>query len=235
MRYRNTAYRTSFCALMAALGAAFMLTGNLIPVLTYVSPMLAGMTLIPVLYEFGKKSAWMTWAVTAALAMMLCADREEAFFYLFTGFYPIIKPDLDRIRSKSLRFLAKLAVFTVSIACMVLILLFVVGMTDIREELWLSLLFYAMMIGLMFLYDRTCAVMTLVYAGGRRRHCGITAAVGESEEQRKPERFSGHRKAVETDRERPTLDNCICAEVELSSRLQVTAPRIVQGERSAEE
>ena len=100
MRYRNTAYRTSFCALMAALGAAFMLTGNLIPVLTYVSPMLAGMTLIPVLYEFGKKSAWMTWAVTAALAMMLCADREEAFFYLFTGFYPIIKPDLDRIVSE---------------------------------------------------------------------------------------------------------------------------------------
>ena len=134
MRYRNTAYRTSFCELMAALGAAFMLTGNLIPVLTYVSPMLAGMTLIPVLYEFGKKSAWMTWAVTAALAMMLCADREEAFFYLFTGFYPIIKPDLDRIRSKSLRFLAKLAVFTVSIACMVLILLFVVGMTDIRAQ-----------------------------------------------------------------------------------------------------
>ncbi len=229
MRYRNTAYRTSFCALMAALGAAFMLTGNLIPVLTYVSPMLAGMTLIPVLYEFGKKSAWMTWAVTAALAMMLCADREEAFFYLFTGFYPIIKPDLDRIRSKSLRFLAKLAVFTVSIACMVLILLFVVGMTDIREELWLSLLFYAMMIGLMFLYDRTCAVMT-------RRHCGITAAVGESEEQRKPERFSGHRKAVETDRERPTLDYCICAEVELSSRLQITAPRIMrERERPANE
>ena len=32
-------------------------------------------------------------------------------------------------------------------------------------------------------------------AGGRRRHCGISAAVGESEEQRKPERFFGHRKA----------------------------------------
>ena len=32
-------------------------------------------------------------------------------------------------------------------------------------------------------------------ASGRVRHCGITAAVGESEEQRKPERFSGYRKA----------------------------------------
>ena len=35
-------------------------------------------------------------------------------------------------------------------------------------------------------------------AGGRERHCGISAAVGESEDQRKPERFSGHRKAAET-------------------------------------
>ena len=32
-------------------------------------------------------------------------------------------------------------------------------------------------------------------AGGRGRHCGKPAAVGESEEQRKPERFSGYRKA----------------------------------------
>ena len=32
-------------------------------------------------------------------------------------------------------------------------------------------------------------------AGGRGRHCGKPAADGESEEQRKPERFSGYRKA----------------------------------------
>ena len=32
-------------------------------------------------------------------------------------------------------------------------------------------------------------------AGGRGRHCGKPVAVGESEEQRKPERFSGYRKA----------------------------------------
>ena len=33
-------------------------------------------------------------------------------------------------------------------------------------------------------------------AGGRGRHCGKPAAVGESEEQRKPERFYGYRKAA---------------------------------------
>ena len=40
-------------------------------------------------------------------------------------------------------------------------------------------------------------------AGGRGRHCGKPAAVGESEEQRKPERFSGYRKAAPGTAKRP--------------------------------
>ena len=91
-RQRNhaTAFRLSLSALMAALGTVLMLSSNLIPVLTYVAPMLASLTLIPILSEFGKKYAWMTWAVTALLALLLCADREAAFFYLFIGWYPIL-------------------------------------------------------------------------------------------------------------------------------------------------
>ena len=163
MNRKSSSYRLAFCALLAALGTAFMLSGNLIPVLTYVSPMFASLTLIPVLREFGKKYAWMTWAVTAALALMLCADREAAFFYLFIGYYPIIKPDLDRIRSGPARILVKLAVFTAAIALMVLSLLFVVGMNDIREALTWNIAFYTMMIAVMFLFDRTFASMTILY------------------------------------------------------------------------
>ena len=163
MNKKSPAYRLAFCALLAALGTAFMLSSNLIPVLTYVSPMFASLTLIPVLREFGKKYAWMTWAVTAALALMLCADREAAFFYLFIGYYPIIKPDLDRIRSRPARILVKLAVFTAAIALMVLSLLFVVGLNDIREALSWNIAFYTMMIAVMFLFDRTFASMTILY------------------------------------------------------------------------
>lgn len=169
MRSKTPAYRLSFCALLAALGTAFMLAGNLIPILTYVSPLAASLTLIPVLTEFGKKYAWMTWAVTAALALILCTDREAAFFYLFVGYYPIIRPDLNRIRSKPARILAKLGVFSAGIALMVLSLTFVVGVQDIREELWLNIAFYVMMVGLMFLFDRTYAAMTVFYEKRLRR------------------------------------------------------------------
>jgi len=169
MRNKTSAYRLSLCALMAALGTAFMLCSNLIPILTYVSPLLASLTLIPVLYEFGKKYAWMTWAVTAALALILCADREAAFFYLFIGYYPIIKPDLDRIKNRAARTAAKLAVFAAAITVMVLGLTFLLGVSDIREEFWLNVIFYVLMVVVMLLFDRACGVMAVLYEKRLRR------------------------------------------------------------------
>ena len=169
MSGKTHAYRISFCALMSALGTAFMLASNVIPILTYVSPLMVSLTLIPVLYEFGKKYAWMTWAVTTALALILCADREAALFCLFVGYYPIVRPDLERIRSRPARVLAKLAFFAAAITLMVLSLTFVIGINDIKEQLWLNLAFYVLMVGVMFLFDRTYGAMAILYEKRLRR------------------------------------------------------------------
>ena len=61
---RKLTHAMAFCSQMAALGAALMTTGGLIPVLTYCSPLLAGVLLIPVLQEYGEKWAWLVWLVT---------------------------------------------------------------------------------------------------------------------------------------------------------------------------
>ena len=92
----------AFCALMAALGTALMTTGGLIPIATYCSPLLAGILLLPVLYEFGRREGWMVWAVTAALSLILSPDKEAGSMYLFLGWYPILKPAFDRIRPRLL-------------------------------------------------------------------------------------------------------------------------------------
>ena len=73
---KRQSYAIAFCALMAALGAALMTTGGLIPIATYCSPLLAGLLLLPVLVEFGVREAWMVWAVTAALSLILSPDKE---------------------------------------------------------------------------------------------------------------------------------------------------------------
>ncbi len=160
---RDLTFRLSLSSLMAALGTVIMLLSNLIPVLTYVSPMLASLTLIPVIREFGKKYAWMTWGITAVLALLLCADREAAFFYLFIGYYPILKPGLDRISSAALRISAKLALFTLIFSLLFILLTFVMGLEDMRSEMLLSIVVYGMLIGAMLLFDRVYSGMTVIY------------------------------------------------------------------------
>ena len=93
-----------------------MMAAGLIPVLTYCSPLIASLFLIPILREFGKGRAWMTWAVTAALSAILCADKEAAFFYIFLGFYPILKPSFDKLGKPG--WIAKLLYFAaVGLSC----------------------------------------------------------------------------------------------------------------------
>lgn len=153
----------ALCALMAALGTVIMLSSGVIPILTYASPLIAGLTLIPVLYEFGSKYAWMTWLVTALLSLMICADREAAFFYLFLGYYPIVKLRLDRIPSKTVRIAAKLGTVSAGICLLFLLLTFVLGLEDMKSELLLNIAVYGMLIGVMMIYDRTLDRMMLVY------------------------------------------------------------------------
>ena len=159
----NPAYRLALCSLMAALSVAMMLASSLIPILTYASPLAAGVMLIPVICEFGTGYAWMTWSVTAVLGLLLCADREAAFFYLLLGYYPVLKPGLDRIPVRALRVMGKLALFAAAMTAEFMILAFVLGLEDMRTELLLNLAVYAMLVGIMMIYDRTLDRLLLVY------------------------------------------------------------------------
>ena len=157
------AFKLALCSLMAALGTTIMLSSSLVPILTYTAPLIAGLMLIPVLVDFGRKHTWMTWGVTALLSLLICADREAAFFYLFLGYYPIIKFELDRIESRFLRRMAKVAVITASLCILLLLLAYVLGLEDIRGEMILSVAVYVMLIAVMMIYDRALERINLLY------------------------------------------------------------------------
>ena len=48
-RSRQSSARIAFCGMMSALSIVFMLSGGLIPIATYCSPMISGVLLLPVL------------------------------------------------------------------------------------------------------------------------------------------------------------------------------------------
>jgi len=158
---RDTAYSVALCGLFAALGAAVMLAAGLIPILTYCLPLAASLFLIPVLYEFGKGRAWMTWIVTAALAAILCGDKEAAFFYAFLGYYPIVKPTFDKLGRVG--FAVKLLFFAAVVTGMYALIVFVLGLdVEIERNGFLAAL-CAALTAVMLLFDYALRRMFLLY------------------------------------------------------------------------
>lgn len=161
---KDRAYTVAFCSLMAALGAVLMLTGGLIPVMTYCSPLLAGVLLIPVMREHGNKWAWLVWLVTAALSLILSTDKEAAFFYLFLGCYPILKRSFDQCKPKPLALLLKLVYFALAVAAMYGLIYYVfrldIGLEELEELGKIAgIAFYVMLVVCMLIYD--CALRNL--------------------------------------------------------------------------
>lgn len=133
-RSRRQSSKIAFCGLMVALSVALMLSGGLIPIATYCAPMASAVLLLPILLEFGKKTALTAYAAVSLIVLMLGIDKEAAFFYVFLGYYPILKWEIDRIKNRRLRLPCKLLVFNVAILLMYLTLGLLMNMTAIVEE-----------------------------------------------------------------------------------------------------
>jgi len=165
-RYQSR--KVAFCGLTIALSVTLMLSGGLIPIATYCAPMFAGVLLLPVLLEYGKKTAWTAFAAAALITLLMDADKEAAFFYLFLGYYPLLKWEIERIRRPRLRFLVKLIVFNASIVLMYLILGFVLNMDALLNEFSqmgaiLLTVFIIVFDICMLLYDRLLLPLIYLY------------------------------------------------------------------------
>ena len=158
---RQAAYKVALCALISALGVAVMMAAGLIPILTYCSPLIASLFLIPVLREFGKGRAWMTWGVTAVLSGILCADKEAAFFYIFLGYYPILKPAFDSLGR--IGWGAKLLLIAAALAAMYGLILFVLGLDIEIEGTGFMIALYIALVAVMLLFDFVLRKITLLY------------------------------------------------------------------------
>ena len=105
-------------SLMCALAVVFLWMSGVLPLATYGFPVLASFTLVPVRDECSKSYAWCCYAASAVLGLLLCADREAALVFLFLGYYPLLKPELDARRSKLPRLFAKLALCSAALGAM---------------------------------------------------------------------------------------------------------------------
>ncbi len=121
----KTSVKVSLGGVVAALSLVLMLLTSIIPFGTYAFPAFAGILLVLLVFNLGYAYAFAVYFVTAALSFLLVTDKEAALYYaLFLGFYPILKGVIERIPSKPVQYIVKLALFNV---CM--IAAFYIGIT----------------------------------------------------------------------------------------------------------
>lgn len=128
---RNQSRKIALGGMMAALAVVIMSLGGLIPIATFVCPMLCMLLLAFVARMCGNRIGWAWYGAVAILILLMGPDKEAAAVFAFLGFYPIVKPGFDRMK---LGFVLKLVLFNVLILAMYGLLIHLLGMAQIAAE-----------------------------------------------------------------------------------------------------
>ena len=128
---RNKTRQIALGGLLAALAVVIMCLGGLIPVATYVCPMLCCMTQFVVLRYCGKRVAWAWFAVVTILSLLSGPDKEAAMVFLALGAYPILKEYMEKCR---IAIFLKLLFFNSAIMLSYFCMIYLLGMQYVVEE-----------------------------------------------------------------------------------------------------
>lgn len=143
------ARQMAFGGMMTAVSVVIMSLGSLIPVNTYLCPVLCILVNRIVLIRCGRRIGWCYYLAVAMLSLMLAPDREAALVYAFLGYYPMIRPFFER--QGPLAPVLKLAFFTLAGAASYGVLLLVVGVGAAMTEGWIMTAVTVLMWDVLFL------------------------------------------------------------------------------------
>ena len=130
MRKTNTK-QIALGGLLAAVAVVIMCLGGMIPLATYVCPVLCILTQYIVLCCCGKRIAWTWYGVVSILSALMGPDKEAAFVFVLLGYYPMIKPVLEKSK---LSLFWKLLLFNVAVVVLYEVVLKLLGLDAVAEE-----------------------------------------------------------------------------------------------------
>ena len=165
----TNARKTALCGLFCGLSVVVLSLGSVLPLATFCAPALAGLCIFPIGVEFGLKTGLLSYLVSSLLSAFFCPDREAMCIFVFLlGYYPLVKPWLDKLKNKPIQLLTKILLCNGSLAICYGILLLLVGAPTLRKELadaGIILLFTTILLGnIAFLvYDKALVNLFRVY------------------------------------------------------------------------
>lgn len=128
---KTPAYSVALGGVLAALGVVVMCLGTLIPVATFLCPMVCMILAQVVMKTCGGKMGWAWYGAVAVLSLLLSPDKEAAAVFAALGYYPMVKPRLER---KKLPWLWKGLLFNAVILALYWLLIHLFGLDALAEE-----------------------------------------------------------------------------------------------------
>lgn len=128
---RNSAKPMALGGILAALAVVIMCMGGMIPLATFICPMFCCLMVKLVKNLCGTRIAWAWYGAVALLSVLMGPDKEVAAVFVFLGYYPILKPKMDKL---PLQWLWKLLYFNVVILAMYSLMIHLFGMADLAAE-----------------------------------------------------------------------------------------------------
>ena len=133
--------RLAVSAVLAALGVVLLLLGSLVQVLDLSMAAIASLLVVFAVIEIGGKYPILIYLVTSVLSLLLLPVKTAALIYfVFAGYYPILKAVLEGRLAKPLAWCLKIAICCAAVAAG----LFAAGklfFMDLRELVVLALPF----------------------------------------------------------------------------------------------
>lgn len=128
----SSAYPVALGGVMAALAVVLQCMGGLIPVATYITPMLCCVLLQIVANLCGSRIGWAWYGAVAVLAILMAPDKEAAAVFVCLGYYPLLKPKFDSLPLKALW---KALYFNVVILALYWAMLHIFGLASVQQDL----------------------------------------------------------------------------------------------------
>ena len=166
----NIAKVTALGGMMAALAVVIMSLGGMIPLSTFICPMLCILLLQFVLESCGSRIGWAWYGAVAILSVLMGPDKEAAAIFACLGYYPILKPGIDRMKGGTL---VKFLFFNCVILLMYWALINLFGLAQIAQEyreLGLAMTIFTLVTGnlIFFMLDRILARLAVITKLGRK-------------------------------------------------------------------
>ena len=131
MENRKKTYTLALGGVLAALAIVIMCMGTLIPVATFVCPMLCILLAKAVLQQCGSRLALAWYCAVSLLSLLLAPDKEAAAVFAALGYYPVVKQKVDIL---PLRWLWKGALFNAVILLLYWMLMNLFGLSYLVYE-----------------------------------------------------------------------------------------------------